>query len=173
MRSLVGHTARALSTVESYLGQPKGGVVLDGPLEYFAAAFADVDPSQRVALDRQIEARGRAFGAELGDNPAAAFRTLGTRVLAIVDAASKDEWCGTPYGDLRLEAYLPTRSFELAVHGLDLARAIALPAPEGLSGAIGDALILAGRLAARSADAPDLLLLLTGRTPARPGLSVL
>ena len=53
---------------------------------------------------------------------------------------------------------LPTRTFELAVHGLDLARALGLPTPASLRPGIAASLELAGAIGARLPTAGDLLL---------------
>lgn len=74
---------------------------------------------------------------------------------------------------MTLVDYLPTRTFELAVHGLDLARTLGLPTPASLAPGIAASLELAGAIGARLPTAGDLLLLLTGRTGLPGGLSVL
>jgi hypothetical protein len=63
---------------------------------------------------------------------------------------------------IRLHTYLPTRTFELAVHGLDIARAvdisIALPAD-----VLEEATALAAHIAAAEGNGETVLLALTGR----------
>ncbi len=174
VRSLVGHASRALSTIESYLGRPGEGPTLDGPLAYFCAILPEeADPERRRQLDRAIAERGRQSGAELGEDPASAVAELANRVGALVDAAADDAPVATAAGAMTLAGYLPTRTFELAVHSLDLARAFELPVPATMGPAIAASCELAGRLAARRPDAADLLLLLTGRAGLPDGLSVL
>jgi hypothetical protein len=73
---------------------------------------------------------------------------------------------------MTLIGYLPTRTFELAVHGLDLARAVGVPAPASLNPGIAASLELAGAIGAQLPSAGDLLLLLTGRAGLPGGLSV-
>ncbi|MGH9081787.1 MAG: maleylpyruvate isomerase N-terminal domain-containing protein [Acidimicrobiales bacterium] len=173
IRALVGHASRALSTVESYLGRPGEHPTLDGPVAYFCAALPEeADPERRRQLDRAIADRGRQSGAELGENPAAAVAEMANRVCALVDTADDDAPVATAVGAMTLAGYLPTRTFELAVHSLDLARALALPVPATMGPAIAASCELAGRLAAQRPDAADLLLLLTGRSHLRDGLSV-
>jgi hypothetical protein len=63
---------------------------------------------------------------------------------------------------IRLHSYLPTRTFELAVHGLDIARAVGIsytPPAEVLE----EATVLAARIAAAEGHGPTVLLALTGR----------
>jgi hypothetical protein len=70
-----------------------------------------------------------------------------------------------------LNTYLPTRTFELAVHGLDIARAVdisfTLPAD-----VLEETTVLAARIAAASSQGETVLLALTGRTELPPSFSV-
>lgn len=75
-------------------------------------------------------------------------------------------------GGMRLADYLPTRTFELVVHTLDLASALGLDvAPPRDAAAL--ALHLVADLAATGDHAGALLLAATGRTPLPDGFSVL
>lgn len=170
VRGLVGHASRALSTIESYLGQPATGPLLDGPTAYFSTALPD--PERRRQRDRAIAERGRKSGAELGEDPSSAVAALAKRVRALVDATGDDAPVATPSGIMTLASYLPTRTFELAVHGLDLARALGLDVPSTMKSAITASCELAGQLAGQRPDASDLLLLLAGRGDLPAHLSV-
>lgn len=175
VRDLVGHASRSFITIESYLspldsGQPTGAVDLAGPADYYLEARAILaDPAA-------VTERGRAAGSALGADPAQAIRELAARVLSLVDATPDDTPVRSIVGTITLVDYLPTRTFELTVHSLDLARALppgTVPADATpTSPALTAALELAAELAARGPDAADLLLLLTGRGSSRPGLSV-
>jgi len=189
VRSLVGHGARALSTIESYLAQPVSGPALTDPVEYFLAVLGDHDESdhdesdhdesdhdesdERERRDAAIAERGRRHGAELGDDPAGSVRALAGRVLDLVDATTDTALLATPAGAMTLGGYLPTRTFELAVHSLDLARALDIVPPPALAPAVAASCRLAGALGARRRHAADILLLLTGRSPLPAGVSVL
>ncbi len=74
-------------------------------------------------------------------------------------------------GGMRTAAYLPTRTFELCVHGLDIAAAtgvpLDLPAP-----ALEEATALAAVSAARRGQGAEVLLALTGRRALPAGFSV-
>jgi hypothetical protein len=72
---------------------------------------------------------------------------------------------------IRLHTYLPTRTFELAVHSLDIARAvgISLVLP---SDALAEAMVLAGGIAVAAGQGETVLLALTGRTALPPSFSV-
>ena len=75
-------------------------------------------------------------------------------------------------GGIRLSAYLPTRVFELVVHGLDICRAVGREDAPPLA-AQRLALGLAGDLAAARGLGPELLLALTGRSALPHGFTVL
>lgn len=123
--------------------------------------------------DAAIAERGRQAGAELGADPAKTVREITTRVLARVDATPEDALLATPAGSMTLGAYLPTRTFELTVHSLDLARTLDIDPPVGLTPAIAACCELAGALAARRPNAASILLTLTGRNDHALGASVL
>lgn len=165
VRDLVGHTSRALLTATTYLAQPGDRVELADSVAYFQAALA-TDPAT-------IAKRGREAGAALGPDPTAAVQQQLARALATVAAASPDTIAATPFGGIRALEYLPTRTFELTVHSLDLRTACQLPA-EVPEGPLKASLELAVRLALRSGKAAQLLLLATGRPlPGRAAFTVL
>ncbi len=165
VRSLVGHASRALSTVEPSLGQPVvDGPAIQGPVEYYLTALGDGSDSEaRRGLDAAIAERGREAGIALGDDPAGSVSSLVSRVVALVEATADDALVETRVGTMTLVGYLPTRTFELAVHSLDLARAIDRPLPPALGPAVAASCRLAGHIASRRPGAADALLLLTGR----------
>jgi uncharacterized protein (TIGR03083 family) len=156
LRALVGHTARALVTVRTYLDQPADDVTVESAADYLALATGAANGPAAVL------ARGRAAGAALGDDPVASVRDLADEVLAKVAGFGDGYVLTTVAGPMRLVDYLPTRTFELVVHGLDIGRATGLdPAyPETV---VAQAVTLAGEVAVRTGHGPDLLLALTGR----------
>jgi len=118
VRDLVGHTSRALLTVEMYLAEPAAQREVMQPVDYFPRAQAGrADPAS-------VAARGRAAGVALGPDPTTAVRDIAVRVLAQVKSAADEILVSTPVGGMRLIDYLPSRVFELAVHTLDLATAL-------------------------------------------------
>ncbi len=174
IRDLVGHASRAISTVEDYLARENSGPVIDDPVEYFLHALAGMsDPDRKRDQDAAIAARGIEAGHMLGNDPAASIAALVTRVAGKVQTTDGAALLGTPIGPMPLSAYLPTRTFELAVHGCDLARALSIPPPEQLRDGIASACELAGRIAARREHAADLLLLITGRVGLPEGTTIL
>jgi uncharacterized protein (TIGR03083 family) len=169
VRSLAGHASRALTTVETYLeapgAVPAAGERVNGPVAYYLAVRGSTTPDA-------IARRGRETGDALGKNPAAAVQDLVQRITILVRHTADEALVATPAGTMTLIDYLPTRTFELAVHGLDLARAVGLEPPASLAPAIAASLELAGAIGARLPSAPELLLLLTGRSGLPANLSV-
>ena len=72
---------------------------------------------------------------------------------------------------IRLRSYLPTRTFELTVHGLDVASAcgLELALPEDV---LVDTTTLAARVAVEVGDGQAVLLALTGRSSLPTGYSI-
>ena len=174
VRSLVGHTARALTTIEAYLGESSPLPQVEGTVEYYLRVLSrEVDAEARDKRDAAIAARGREAGAALGEDPAAPISTLAQRVQGLVARTPDEAPVASPAGPMMLIRYLPTRTFELTVHTLDLSRALGLAVPATLGPAVSASCELAGAVAGRRPNAPDLLLLLTGREDLPPGLTIL
>lgn len=120
VRSLVGHTSRALLTVEAYLAHPASSAALDSPVAYFSAA-------RELASGPDVATRGREAGEALGADPSGAVTEIVARVVPLVSSCSGEELVTTIVGGMRLADYLPTRTFELVAHTTDLASALGLP----------------------------------------------
>jgi uncharacterized protein (TIGR03083 family) len=165
VRALVGHTSRSLLTVETYLERPAGSVEIRSAPDYVRATRA-------IAAGPEVAARGRQAGAALGPDPAAAVAAIAARVLPLVAARDGTELVTTVAGGMRLADYLPTRTFELAVHTADLATALGLPLAVPAAAA-AQALALVADLAAGDGRAGPLLLAATGRRDLPAGWSVL
>lgn len=120
VRALVGHTLRAVTTVATYLGQPAPGtVVCDSAGAYFVASRSIAGADERAVAER-----GHQGGRDLGPDPTLTVHDAIERtrsVLATVD--DTDRIVATVVGGMRLDDYLPTRTFELLAHTLDLAQA--------------------------------------------------
>ena len=162
LRALVGHASRSLVTVSECLRRPASSVDLETAADYVAGLAA-------VANDPGVNRRGVEAGEMLGDDPAGAVRLLLDEVVADLARANPDQLVTTYAGGMRLRDYLPTRSFELVVHGLDIAAAVPArwtPPPAALS----EALHLAAEVALRHGEGSLMLRLVTGREPG--GLSV-
>lgn len=167
IRDLVGHTSRALLTVETYLQTPAPRVTLEHPTDYFLQAQASLADPAAVA------ARGREAGQALGAQPARMVQEMATRVLQRLQQAEDSALVTTPVGGMRLIDYLPSRVFELVIHTLDIAAALSLDVaipPAATSSALHLAAALAVQQPEKTA---PLLLAVTGRRPLPGGFSVL
>jgi uncharacterized protein (TIGR03083 family) len=164
LRSLVGHTSRSLTTVIAYLPSTAEREDISSAVDYYTR-------TREAARAPGVAERGRQAGIDLGADPASAVDALVERVLG--DLAGSDDRLIRVIGGLgmRLYAYLPTRTFELAVHSLDIAAAVDIsftPPAEVLE----QATVLAARVATALGEGPTVLRALTGRTPLDPGFSI-
>lgn len=165
VRSLVGHTSRAFLTVEEYLARPAPAVEIESAADYFRATSA-------LAAGAAVAQRGRDAGRALGSDPAAAVAETAGRVLQLLESCNGSEPVTTIVGGMQLGAYLPTRTFELAVHTADLAVALGEPVDVPASAA-AQALEIVSALAVSSGAAGRLLLVASGRPDPDPAGSVL
>lgn len=166
LRALVGHTARSLVTVLTYLDTPADHVDIAGPQDYYVVAAQVAAAEGAGVLDR-----GRRAGAELGEDPAAAVDALVTAVLAKLQGRGDELITVLGGSGMRLFSYLPTRVFELAVHSLDIADAT------GLDFELADevaalATTLGAGIAVAMGHGEVLLRALTGRNPLPQPFSV-
>jgi uncharacterized protein (TIGR03083 family) len=167
LRALIGHTSRSLTTVITYLDIPASTVDIDGPAQYYrmAAQFATAEGAAAV-----LE-RGRAAGAGLGEDPAHAVAGLTTEALDKLAGRGDDVIAVLGGAGMRLSGYLPTRVFELTVHGFDIAAAAGVqftPAPD----AVRASALLAAEIAVALDHGPAVLVALTGRAALPDGFSV-
>ncbi len=167
IRSLAGHTARAISTVEEYLSGPAASTASCPDAESYFLVLHD----SSVGSDA-VAARGVTAGVQLGDDPHSAVTGSLRRALAALATQPSNRIVSVVGGrTIPLEEYLRTRSFELVVHTMDLSRAAgiahALPAE-----AVAEVAALAARVAALGGNGEVLLLALTGRLALPEGFSV-
>ena len=167
LRALVGHASRSLITVSTYLKQPAEREDIASPQEYYARvvrAALGIDPAGVVE-------RGRQAGRDLGDDPAATVDGLVSRVLGELCDVGDPLITVIGGAGMRLRMYLPTRTFELAVHALDIARAVgisfALP-----TDVLNDAAGLAASIGVAAGHGETVLLALTGRAELPPAFSI-
>jgi uncharacterized protein (TIGR03083 family) len=165
VRALVGHTSRSMLTVEAYLAQSAATVEIPSALGYYGATRA-------LAAGPAVAERGREAGRMLGADPAAAVAEIAARVIALVAVQDPASLLTTIAGGMRLGDYLPTRTFELAVHTSDLATALGAPL-DVPPAAAAQALGLITELAVADGRAGELLLATTGRSSLPVGWSVL
>ena len=168
LRALIGHTGRSFVTVATYLATRADTVAADDAADYFAVVTRLAHGTARDAIHQ----RGVEAGVGLGDDPLEALRaTYAEAELALDALDGTDPVVRTAGGGMRVSDYLPTRTFELTVHSLDIARATGIEfAPP--TEALADTLALASASALRQGLGVDVLLALTGRQPLPVGSSV-
>ncbi len=165
-RDLIGHTYRAFTTILSYSAKPGDKVDFERPVDYFLKVFEEhADP-------KLVAERGRAAGLEIIDDPKMMVRGFAMYVKNKLDELNDDHIMATPVGGIRLIDYLPTRTFELIIHTMDLAKALDLDGQPPESGMEATLQIL-GQLALYRGQAPELVLAATGRHGLPNGFSVL
>jgi uncharacterized protein (TIGR03083 family) len=162
LRALVGHTARSLTTVSEYLRRPAPTVEVETAADYVAGLAV-------AASDSGVTRRGVEAGEALGDDPGGAVRLLLDAAIDDLAGADPEQVVTTYAGGMRLRDYLPTRSFELVVHGLDIATAVPVRWTPPAA-ALAEAVTLATEVALRRGEGTILLRLITGREPG--GLSI-
>lgn len=165
LRDLVGHTSRSLVTVIDYLARPVAEEAVPTAAAYFTTvALGGFDAAA-------VTERGRQAGLDLGAEPATRFRHLVDEAVRAAERTDPDLVVHTIVGGMRVAAYLPTRTFELCVHGLDIAAATGLPL-ELPPSAVEQACAVAAMTAAQRGLGPSVLLALTGRRGLPDGFSV-
>lgn len=167
LRALVGHASRSLITVSSYLQTPAEREDITTPQQYYAM----VNPSALGLDPADVVERGRQAGRDLGDDPAATVDELVWRVLDELAVAGDPLVTVIGGAGIRLHTYLPTRTFELAVHSLDIAGAVGISftLPDDV---LTEAVALAGRIAVATRQGETVLLALTGRAELPPSFSI-
>ena len=166
LRSLVGHTGRALTTVATYLGTRADEVAAPSPALYFALA------KQLAGDGADLRRRGVEAGQVLGNDPVNHLRVAHAEAEDALDLlGGEDVLVRTFVGGMRVSDYLPTRTFELTVHTLDIARALgaSVTPPQA---AVAETLRVAADSALEQGLGVEVVLTLTGREPLPEGRSV-
>jgi len=162
LRDLVGHTASsALRQVPALLAIHAESVTVESA-EAFWSFARTVAPEVYAAYTAASGRDARETGLWLGDDPAARVSELAGRATQALAAAADDDVIATAVGGMRVRDWLPTRTFELVVHGQDAADAAGVAyvlAP----GVLAETAAQAARIAAAVGDGPLLLRALTGR----------
>jgi uncharacterized protein (TIGR03083 family) len=166
LRALVGHTSRSLVTVISYLDTPAEQVDIASPAEYYVVAAQVAAQEGAGVLERGIQA-----GRQLGDDPAATVQALVDEALAKLTGRGDDLIAVLGGAGMRLHGYLPTRIFELVVHGFDIADATGLDFTPS-DGALLAATSLGAEIAVAMGHGEVVLRALTGRAPLPQPFSV-
>ncbi|WP_250037787.1 maleylpyruvate isomerase N-terminal domain-containing protein [Paractinoplanes maris] len=185
LRELIGHTvSSALEQVPPVLGTATGAaptrsaslpgassfagpvaVNVEAPEGYFAFV-RDVPPELYAAA---VSASGDDARRAADLLPAAG--ELAGRATQALAAVGDDDVVTTPVGGMRVRDWLPTRTFELVVHGSDVAAAAGVPAAFDPA-AVSEATLLAARIAVALGEAETVLSALTGRAPLPAKFSV-
>jgi uncharacterized protein (TIGR03083 family) len=158
VRSLVGHTSRAVQTVIDYLAVEEPAAVSIATAEQY---YAHVTPD--AAASAAVARRGIESGLSLGADPVRAVVAANKRALVRLGEQRFDRRIAVRGGSMLLQEYLRTRLFELVVHTMDIERAtgVRVSFPEG---AVRECARLAASVAADAGRGEELLLALTGRT---------
>lgn len=166
VRSLVGHTTRALITVGDYLElDPATQVDMETAGDYYGQIYLVYTNPEAIAQ------RGVQAGIALGDDPIGHIEALKKRALDLIAVQDATRLVSLGGMGIPLDEYLKTRVFELVVHSIDIARAtgqVAHFSPE----LIEESAALAAGIAARKGDGEQVLMALTGREQLPEGFSV-
>jgi hypothetical protein len=156
LRELAGHAASSgLRPVPGVLGNPGDEVERASAVDYW------LHSGKSAPADA---------GAELGDDPAAVAGDLVGLATQALGKVEDDDVVATPAGGMRVRDWLPTRTFELVVRGLDVAAAAGVEmvlAPE----VVAEATLQAAGVTAASGDGIVVLRALTGRGDLPSGFS--
>ncbi len=120
---LIAHTSRAFTTTIDYIDPTPA----EGPDLISASAYWRRGLSTE-GVDQVVAERARQELAGLDDVIAAALERADT-ALQTVGATLPTATVHSPFGDLRFDQYLVTRTVEIVVHGLDLAAALDVEVP--------------------------------------------
>lgn len=172
LRDLLGHTvSSALAQVPPVLASPAPVLLADSPESYFAAARKA--PPELVAAARAASTDdARDTGKSLGHQPATVVSDHIGRATSALAGAGDDDQVATPAGGMRVRDWLPTRTFELVVHGTDAAVAAGVPISFDAD-TVAEAAALAARVAVAVGDGPVVLRALTGRGSLPAGFTII
>lgn len=165
LRSLVGHTSRALVTVSTYLEQPADAETITSPEQYFAMAAGGSTDAGAIAE------RGRQAGLGLGAHPARVIAELVNDVRTKLRTTNPERVIAVMGGGIRVGNYLPTRTFEIVVHSFDISAATGVEVTFTPT-VLADAAALAARAAAAVGQGRTVLSALTGRGELPKGFSI-
>lgn len=172
VRSLTGHTTRAITTVSDYLAGEAPATVNCADAETYVLENTGGSLSEREDANAAIAQRGVDAGSLLADSPLDQLTQQLERALAMIVAQPPTRVVSVYGGrNIPLSEHLRTRNFELVVHTMDLARATGIPHSLPAR-SVEDAVILAARVAVRKGFGQELLLAMAGRCPLPEGFNV-
>lgn len=168
VRALVGHTSRAMVTVLTYLDRAADTEDVASPEDYYALLPSMTGEGTDQAA---VAERGREAGRALGDDPASAFADLAEQAVMRLTEVEPHRLIRTIAGGLRVDSYVPTRTVELVVHGLDIAAATGVDVTFSRP-TLAETAAVAARTGVALGRGPVLLAALTGRAALPAGFSV-
>jgi hypothetical protein len=172
LRELAGHAVSSgLRQVPRVLATPDDVIARASTEEYWLLART-VTPEVLAAATAASSVDARATGLELGDDPAALVGDLVGSATRALGKVEDDDVVETAAGGMRVRDWLPTRTFELVVHGLDVAAAAGLEMFVGPQ-VLAEVAAQAARVAAVAGDGPVVLRALTGRGGLPGGFSII
>lgn len=163
LAELGAHVVRAADLIRRYLAEPvEGGAPVCDRVSYFAFDLRAAAPS--------IAERSRQEAADIGsERLVEAFADAWRASADVLRAYAPDRLLATFRGPMGLHEYAATRVFELAVHHLDLCRALGRPphAPDDAMVVVSQVLdgLLDGPRPDDLADDVAFALAATGREP--------
>jgi uncharacterized protein (TIGR03083 family) len=167
VRSLVGHTSRAITVVEQYLlADPAPEINTPDAESYYSVAFKKYTDNDAIAE------RGVAAGQALNENSGIEFEAALDRALVLIASNGPDRLVAIGPIGIPLGEYLRTRVFELVVHGMDIAQAanISHGLPDDIIARVAQ---LSATVAVRQGHGQAVLFALTGRRPLSPRFTIL
>ncbi len=172
LRKLVGHTVGSgLREVSTKLTSPGSTVTVASAADYWG--YARTAPPEMVAAAvAASDEDARVTGEGLGAEPAAAVAGFAREAAQALAAAGDADVVTTAIGGMRVRDWIPTRTFELVVHGLDVAAAVEVPV-EFAAEVVAEVTAQAARVAAGGEDGTLVLRALTGRGGLPAGYSVI
>jgi len=171
-RDLVGHAVSSgLSQVPQVLANPGGHRKVRSTEGYWA--FARSAPAEFVAAAIAASTDdARKNGIALGADPSSEVRHLVGAAAAALGAVDDDDLVETAVGGMRVADWMPTRTFELAVHGLGVAACANVAFPLAAE-VLAEAAAQAARVAVAVGDGPLLLRALTRRAALPEDFSII
>lgn len=162
LRRLAGHAVSSgLRNVPAVLDRPAEEITRASSEDYWLLARAV--PAEVLAAAHQASDEDARVNAEaLKGDPARVVGDLVGQATQALGRVQDDDLVETAAGGMRVRDWIPTRTFELVVHGLDIAAAagVALHVTPELYAEVA---AQAARAAAMAGDGPTLLRALTGR----------
>jgi len=152
---LIAHADRAHLLVGEYLASEAPPLAVGDP--YFSPAA--------------VAQRARSSVVALGHDPVKAIVAHAIDVAKLVQETSMDAPLHSPMGTMTLGDFLPSRTAELVLHGLDLAQLLRIDSEPPATALRGALAMVADRTASRG-DAVVVLRALTGRGALPEGFSI-